>query len=376
MAVFIIVFVLFSFIIDSGGPIGIRMLSLGLAVAVGGLNFLLQRNRKMDVYFLIFIFFLLIFSICGFISAAINGIELKVAYIWILPVVSVPVFYFFFLSFKTDDLVKGVVYTGWVFSFVILMTFFSLYFLGESSLTIIQHYDLPGWFYIRPDGYPQVYFQATLVLVLITIYSYFKNYKKSAFVFCFILLMCLSRFGFSTSMAFILLGMTGIVLYIRRYVTTIFILQSALFVIACLVMYLQVGMDYVMDGSGFQIRLGHLISIFDAMRFDNLMIGMGPGSEVYSIGFEKFTDNIEISQLELIRKYGFVGYFIYTLAFFFLLTSLVKKNKFPEIYALYGFYIASYSNPVLLSFSFSVFAGCFLATSGSEIRIKSDGARV
>ncbi|MBN3191858.1 hypothetical protein [Pectobacterium brasiliense] len=372
MAALFISFILFSFIIDSGGPIGIRMLSLGIVFCVGTWNFFFKR-KKIDIYFFISVLFLLFFSIIGFISAAVNGIDASVAYIWILPVVSVPVFYFFFISFSSENLIKGVVYTGWIFSVVILITFFSLYLLGESSVSIIQNYELPGWFYIRPDGYPQVYFQATLVLVLITIYSYFQGFKKSAFVFCFILLMCLSRFGFSTSIAFILLGAMGWVLYIRKYITSIFIFQSAFFLIACLVMYLQVGMDYVMDGSGFHIREGHLISIFNTMSLDNLIIGMGPGSEVYSIGFEKLTDNIEISQLELIRKYGFLGYFIYTIALFFMLTSFVKKEKFAEAYAIYGFYIASYSNPVLLSFSFSVFAGCFLATKARELKNKNDG---
>ncbi|MBJ7221595.1 MULTISPECIES: hypothetical protein [unclassified Brenneria] len=367
MAIFLVVFVLFSFIIDSGGPLGIRMLALGLAILGAGYNFFRKKAGKIDLNFFLAIFLLLIFSVLGFLSSALNGITLSAAYIWILPVISVPIFYLFFTGFKSEDLISGVVGTGWAFSAVIIFTFLSLYFYGEGSVTLIEAYEFPGWFYIRPDGYPQVYFQATLVLVLITIYSYFKDYKKSAYFFCFILLLCLSRFGFSTSFAFILLGATGALLFIRKYIARIFILQSFIFIVICLILYLQVGMDYVMDGSGFHIRQGHLISIFNSMSIENLIIGMGPGSEVYSIGFEKFTDNIEISQLELIRKYGLLGYFVYSFAFFFLLMTLVKKNKFPEVYALYGFYIASYSNPVLLSFSFSVFAGCFLATKNRTI---------
>lgn len=118
-----------------------------------------------------------------------------------------------------------------------------------------------------------------------------------------------------------------------------------------------------MDGSGFAIRFGHVISVIDTLLNDNMFLGMGPGSTFYSMGFGSETNNIEISQLEIIRKYGLVGYFIINLAYFFVIKYFYSVGKNKELICLMAFYFVSYSNPVLLTFNLSLFVGLFFSDS-------------
>ena len=88
---------------------------------------------------------------------------------------------------------------------------------------------------------------------------------------------------------------------------------------------------------------------------------MGPGSFFYSSGFNEFVDNIEVSQLELFRKYGLIGYSLFHLSLFCLSWNFLVKRNYPAQICFAAFYFVAFSNPVLVTFLFSIFVSVFLS---------------
>ncbi|WP_036037844.1 hypothetical protein [Leminorella grimontii] len=308
-------------------------------------------------------FLFLFLAMAGLGVSLIGGQSIADIIIWIAPLLFIPFFFWFFSLYNKTELLKGVVYSGYVFSITILVVFILLLVYGQSVTDYFNSF--PGWFYVRDDGYPQVYFQSTLVMVAISLYSFFSGYRKSAFFFVFLLGLCLSRFGVFTVLFFMLMAAFFKKETIAKFIRYLFLPQAVLVLLAFVMVYLPYSNLSIIDDpyDGISIRLGHLVSVFNNLDGFNILFGMGPGSHFYSIGFNSFTDNIEISQLEIIRKYGVLGYLLHSLAFFYILILFYKRERYQEIISLYGFYLVSYSNPVLVSFTFSVFLGLLMAIS-------------
>jgi uncharacterized membrane protein (DUF441 family) len=98
------------------------------------------------------------------------------------------------------------------------------------------------------------------------------------------------------------------------------------------------------------VRLLHLESISRIFN-DNLwaaVLGMGPGSEFYSLGFQGPTSDIELTHYEIVRKYGVILYIILLVAG---VQQVIKKGKIYVTWILSSIYMTYAMNPGMLSLS-------------------------
>jgi len=222
---------------------------------------------------------------------------------------------------------------------------------------------------LRGDGYPQVYFQSTLALVVISIYAFLKGYRKCSVFLLFSLLISLSRFGVLVVVLFLalyfLLGIRRLALF--SFWSLIFLVIT--FIPTILFIYLLLPPDVDYQASSDTVRFGHVVSVFNGMQPIHYLFGMGPGSIFYSNGFGTFVDNIEVSQLELFRKYGILGYTIFHLSFISLSWYFLKAKRYSSQICMSAFYFVAYSNPILLTFLFSIFVGVFLSDETQETKL-------
>lgn len=378
--------VFFTFLIDSGGPFGLRPYVLVLvvfcAVTSITLNFFncnTLQNRQGTTHLVLFFLLFYLFITYGFFVAVVNKIEFLKSLIWLVPIFFVILFVLFFLLFEKEQLVLAYIVSGYFFSIVILAIFFLALFLPKnlSEVVLKLFQDIPGWFYIRHSGlipgYPNVYFQATLSLVSISLVAYFYNYKKSYVFFIIVLAICLSRFGVFVSFAFVILAslfdrLTYDSVNISRKFFLFFSLFTGPLVFTLfLLIFISLYGSYINDGSGVAIRLGHLVSVFEILEPADFLLGNGPGSSYYSLGFDKVVDNIEVSQLELFRKYGLLGFTILHLSFFYFIIHLLTKKQSNLVFIFLAFYLVSFSNPVLLTFNLSILISllCVISLKGN-----------
>jgi len=352
-------------ILDSGGGLGIRNISF-LIIFIYVLKGIYSNYALKKNFLILYVFFLISLSPAVIISI-LNSVPISVIFKWLFSFLVIP---FLYVYIKTSNLsVKCFVYSGVIFSSIIIMLFFGrLYNLSIISLFneyISSHSD--GFFgnktFLNGIVLPNVYFQGTLSLVICgSLCLKYKNYFIF-FLIIFSLILAPSRFGFM-----ILLLWALFILFRKSLFRITLLLPILMFIFYFSFKDLAFGYEIISAFTGesdaLAIRNGHFISIVDIFR-DNpfyLFFGQGPGSVFFTKGTYIFTDNIEISQLEFIRKYGFISFLNFCVFYFFPL--LGKSNS--DIYlkgSLVMYFLVSFSNPVL----FSLFSMLFLAFVYVEI---------
>lgn len=367
----------FSFSIDSGGPIGIRYIFISLMLLYL-FYYICTVNRKVFIekITLISIFIFYLFIVFGFFSATLNGISLTNTVTWLLPISMLFPFLLFLSNVEKLVLINSYISGMLLFSVLILTVFFlSLMLPKEISYALLSMLDGKyGMFYMRDvsfipyiNQYPNVYFQATLSLVPAAIFAYFSNRKITYYIILVSLSLALSRFGLFSVLLCVFFIKYNVFSDKHLFGILIILLPSVLGVF--IFIYLLNYSSYVNDETGISIRLGHLISVFGSLDLTQLLYGMGPGSDYYSLGFEKIVDNIEVSQLEVVRKYGIIGFFLFHLAISGFLFGMLKKGS-EYIYPLLSFYLVSFSNPTLLSFQLPIILSISLISSKEVKREK------
>lgn len=362
-----LVFWMFSFLIDSGGPIGIRVLSLSIFMLICfkylyDFPFVRIPNEVIISYISI-----IFFSLYSVVWSCINGIDFFSTLHWVMPILFLPVFSYCFTQFNPEVVKKSFIYSGVCFSVCVFAVFGCLLVMGNVVTVFFDAINFPGWFYVREDGYPQVYFQATLAFVVLAIYAFFNDYKKCSMLFLFTLMLSLSRFG---SLIVIIFFALNLFLDVRRLSTYSFcflVLAVVLFLPLIIFIYNFLPQDFNYNIDASTVRLGHIVSVFNSMKPIDFILGMGPGSEFYSAGSASLTDNIEVSQLELFRKYGILGYGLFNFSFIYLSWFFLKVKNYSSQICMCAFYFVSYSNPVLLTFLFPMFVGVFLGAKNSSV---------
>lgn len=353
---------LLFFFVDSGGVLGLR--NLGIIILSFYFFFSIFNLKKIDLHvFNICIFSLIIFIYCFFVSNS-NDILIVDSISKLIVFVFLPICIFSLMFLNPQVIKKSLIYSGLLFSFVILLTF--IYFIIDpfGAEIIFKELGVPGWFYLRADNYPQVYYQATLTLVPICIFSYCYGYKKIGLVILLTLLISLSRFGFLCAIIIIILFEFFNTKKLVLSFFCIYLLIIFLFPFLGYTLYVnsdlpRVHSAYFME-DGLYIRLGHLYSIYDFFTTKSFIFGSGAGSYFYTIGSHEYVDNIEISQLELLRRNGLIGYYLTSFLLIYISYLLIKKELYVEFITLFAFYIVSFSNPVLLTLLLSIIVACLL----------------
>jgi len=353
-------FLILSFIVDSGGRLGVR--SISLAVVFLFLTHFLFRIRSVRLHGnLTFSFVLLVFvAMFWMLRSSLEGVAILSVVPWVLPCAIFPVFGYFFSRFRHREVEIAVISSAYIFSLLIVCVFVLLLCFGSLVTAFFYNLEYPGWFYVRSDGYPQVYFQSTLCLVVFSLYAYLNGYVKSAVFFSLILLVCLSRFGALTVVTFILLELVFGVKLLAKYCQVAFLIFVLIFLPACFALYVLIPQDLDFSDASLA-RFGHLVSIFDGLDLYKALVGSGPGTSFYTKGFSSFANNIEVSQLEVFRKYGLIGYGLINFVFYMILKYFYAIRHYVAVVCLCGFYFVAYSNPVLMTFIFSIFVGIFIA---------------
>jgi hypothetical protein len=191
-----------------------------------------------------------------------------------------------------------------------------------------------------------IYFKATLTLAFFYCLFQSKNYLSRTII-ALALYIAASRFG--------LLLILIVTLYQLTWIRKNKLLLALIIISIILFLYiyrndLSINEDLVFSGTA---RILHFYSLYEYFieHPHFLIFGSGPGSEFYTNGFNRYTDDIEISQLELLRRYGLVFFICFHLLFFKSLTILKGFGLGQISFGLFIFYIAAASNPVLTALS-------------------------
>lgn len=357
----LLTFLFFSFFIDSGDPIGIRKLALlviAFLFAKYVSDFSVTYFSRLVAWAYIFICMLGIYST---IWSCINGVIFSSTLPWLVPLLLMPVFCFILFQFKPAVVRLSFITAGYLFSTCVIIVFLCIYIYGDLVKAFFYSLDFPGWFYLRGDGYPQVYFQSTLAFVVLSLYSALMGYRVAAIVFFLSLALSLSRFGAFVVILFVALNyILGEIRFAKlSFFLMIFLSVASIPIMMVIYMFLPPDIDY--QSSSETVRFGHVMSVFSAMRPIDYIFGMGPGSVFYSSGFNEVVDNIEVSQLELFRKYGVLGYALFHLACVCLSLNFLKQKNYIAQICFFAFYFVAFSNPILATFMFSIFISVFLS---------------
>ena len=151
----------------------------------------------------------------------------------------------------------------------------------------------------------------------------------------------------------------------------IFILGLLIVILTFLLSLLPFGYElfsiYTGESDGVSVRSGHFTSLIVEYEKKpiSLILGQGPGSTFYSQGINEITNNIEVSQLELLRKYGLITFFLFHIFYFYpIITQIPGSLKI----SLLLFYVVTFSNPVLLSI-FSLFFLSYTYSSYTRLKL-------
>lgn len=343
---------LFLFILDTGGWLFARPLVVILfLIKLLGKRVLIISKREILPWFI-----LVILLLPSLINARGQNIPTIVSLTYIYPLLVFPIFLIFSNTLKLNR--TSLFYVGYYFSATVIL-FFILRLINFGPVNGIVQYlqaNPSSGFFDEKNAFfgrrlPVVYFKATLLLVPINILSlYYSKYTLYALTLL-ALVLAPSRTGVVVVVLFSLPNFYKknrtwfkyILFFLLVYLAQMFYknwkLISELFLFA-----------------GGLTRFTHIAAIVEYLQRNPWFIffGAGPGSTFFSEAFinqenKGFTDDSEISQFEVLRRYGifFLIYLIYL--FKIVLKKFLLSRRKGDYYALLSYFIVSASNPVLLT---------------------------
>jgi hypothetical protein len=349
-------------LLDSGGGLGLRLMSFAIIFGFSIMG-VLENTTINKTFLLLYSFFMVSILPAVFVSLN-SATPMNEIVVWVVAFILIPFLYFYVKGAQLDS--SAFVTAGLIFSVIIILLFYGR-FTGVPLADEINDYissHSNGFFnqkeYTSGDTMPNVYFQGTLGLVICGCVC-LEMRKYGVFVLILLaLILAPSRFGF------LVLGLWAGVLFIRKNPTRIILLPLVLIPLVLILSQLPFGNElmsaFTGKGDDSNIRSGHLKSISRILSEDisRLFFGQGPGSVFFSQGFNDYTDNVEMSQIEYIRKYGLFSFAAFNLMYFWPMLSK-QRDSFYLKGALLTYYFVSLSNPVLFSiFSMLFFVFIFI----------------
>jgi len=289
----------------------------------------------------------------------INFIPFSVILNWTLSFLMLPFLYYYV---KGSNLtIDNFIQAGTIFAIIVITLFlgrlFEIGLILEMNDYIMARSN--GFFgnknFLSGDILPNVYFQGTLSLIITGALSLkYRNYLNFVIILL-ALIIAPSRFGF------LLLVFWLLFVLITKNIRYILFLPFILFILFIILIQLPFGKElfsiFTGEADSLSIRNGHFVSISNIFIKNpiSLIFGQGPGSIFYTSGIDSITDNIEISQLEFIRKYGLISFTFFCVLYFRPFLFKFNNSKFYKG-TLLLYFVVSFSNPVL----FSIFSMLFL----------------
>ena len=273
--------------------------------------------------------------------------------IWIIPFLAFPLILSMVRANSVNE--KHFIQSGLIFSIIVIIIFVGRIFQIEPVLEL--HYFISertaGFFNEKAayseDAMPVVYFQGTLALVICAVFAAAKKNIFTYLVITIALFVAPSRIGTITSL---IIGIT-IFLQEQRRLHILLVVFVLPFILIIIYNYLPGEIfSFIFSGSeGLSTRWLHLESVGDLFSSNPFYFisGNGPGSQFFTKGFGDITNNIEISQLEVIRKYGIIFSFIFFTFYAGIILLLIKKKQSSIYLAMIAHFFVALSNPVLFS---------------------------
>ncbi|MCW3093069.1 MAG: hypothetical protein JWP81_4138 [Ferruginibacter sp.] len=345
-------------LLDSGGGLGLRNVAFTLILIFGCYG--IYRNASINKLFLTFYLLFIILLIPPLIVSLINNVPMNKAFIWVVSFFLLPFFYFYVKGCALSN--NAFVTSGLIFSIIIIMIFsgrlFNIALINNIADYIKDHSE--GFFgdksYLSGDVLPNVYFQGTLGLIICGSLSLQGKKYLTYFLIIIALILAPSRFGFLVLLSW------GTYIFICKSIINLIVLPALIVTFLYTLSHFPFGVEmfsiFTGGGNGLEIRNGHLESVYNSFiqTPESFFWGAGPGSVFYSKGAGNVIDNIEMSQLEYIRKFGIFSFLAFNVLYFGPFFSRAKGD-FYILGALCMYYFVAFSNPVL----YSIFAMLFLA---------------
>lgn len=336
---------IFIFILDTGGWLNAR-----LPVLLAFLLLMIVKNRiNFNLRPTIAWVVMLAAIIPSLIVGSNYGVDILSALPYIYPILIFPILYIIFNSLRINEM--DLVSAGFLFSILIVALFFGS-LVGNSTvlslLDFLANEPSAGFFKEKATflniPVQGIYFKATLLLTPIGLLAYTRRQWVAFFLILSALMIAQSKTGI-----FLLIFFCSLMDFKRmnlvRYLTlTVVALSTILLIFSIEALYEDILLGLV-------TRSLHFVSIYETFSnsWSGLFTGFGAGSTFYSYGFQEYTDDSEISQLEVLRRYGIVFLLIFCYFYIYGILRLLKNNNKPLAMALILFFVVSASNPVLLA---------------------------
>jgi hypothetical protein len=341
----------FGLIFDSGGELGIRVLAISMLAIMTAFNI---RRFSVDANELVVWAAAMLLILPSIAVAFLRSVDLTNVILWTFPVLSFPVLLGTVRANQISP--RHFLYGGVAFAVTVLMLFFGRVnqipeivnvhdFLAERSAGFFNEKKV-----FLEEALPVVYFQGTLVLVNCAILAISRGRYVAYLVLLVALAVAPSRFGVVLSLTF---GMSA--WWLRRprnaFAWTALVIGLCVAGLAASALPETFTEIFSGESEGSQTRLKHLdsvVSVIDQQPW-TIFTGSGPGTKFYTTGFDELTDNIEISQLEAIRKFGLPWFMALTTGLAVVCIRLIKRRQHGLALSIVAHYTVSASNPVLFS---------------------------
>ena len=357
---------IYLLLIDSGGGAKLRLFSL-LYIVIHSILFLLNNKKFNFIYIILWV--LLIFSLFPSILISLeSNVTISNIIPWITALLFSPIIYMFIINAEVS--LNEIIYSGLFFSLTIIFIFFGRlmniqFFAIINDFFLINSNGFFGYVIVNEIPFPNVYFQATLSLVPIAILSIFFKKYLITILLLIALIVSPSRTGFLFVCFYLIANITLNNFSPFKILLFTLLLISLFSFPPIFDRFIKM---FTSENEGSSIRIGHLSSIYDFFIKNpiNIIFGQGPGTYFYSYGTKTLENNMEISQVEFIRKFGLISFFFFLAFYFIPFLSIKKDNTKPIIHALFFYFLVSFSNPVMYSF----FLLILLAISYKEFNLK------
>lgn len=368
------------FIISSGGSTLLRI--LGLVLMFGSFAIHIFKNRMFISRPILVACgcFCLALAI-GVVRSAVEGNEHSaIYYLAIFLVFLFPLLLGVFSSYNAEYLNRLIKFISWSYVVLFFIVFFLLFLLrqqfGATLLLFVKGNEYFEGLYYRPvlmfEYYPAVWFQFSILAMPFALWNLYRNNMRLFFLLALIVFLSLNRTGSIIVIAFYIIRLFKHETTISKFFLYFVFLLPFLFFGLCAILYLAYSTDFVNDGSGLGIRLGHIISVFDNLyRVENFLFGMGADSSFLTLGRMDagLVWDQEISYLEILRRFGVVGYLLFSCGFFISLLHFYNSKDWPAFYSFFGYILFSFTNPSLISMTFAIFFA-IISSSGRQTNLR------
>ena len=356
-----------TFLLSSGFPVYFRVFGLVLII----ISFCINSLYHSIVFNFSKIIPVLFFSACYLIGVVQNIVldsqTTDIFGLTILLVVLFPIFLICYNSFSSDSIKNLIFFISKILAVLYFIIFsFLLVFNNSYGLIFVEIMkNFPGGYYYRPLGpfenFPLIWSQVSILFMPLAIFVLFeKSIRSNLFwLLSFVVFLSLNRTG-----TFIILFFYVLKLFkfnfqsILKIVILFFSILPIFFLFGILVLFLIYSENFKTEYSGFDIRLGHVLSVIKYLNHEFTWIyGMGADSQFMTSGWEGdgITRDQEISYLELLRRFGIVGFIFFNSGVIFALLRFKRVNNLSSFYSLISILLFSFTNPCLISLVFAIY---------------------